>query len=52
MIIQGWKVQKQIFIKHKAKLYTTVCYFVMKIGRNKNENCHGTNKERKRNEGL
>ena len=33
MFIQGRKEQKQVVIKHKAKTYTAVLYFAMKIGR-------------------
>ena len=33
MILQGWKEQKQVFIKHKTKIHTKVCYFAMKIAR-------------------
>ena len=33
MIIQGWKEQKQVVIKHKTKIYIAVRYFAMKIGR-------------------
>jgi len=33
MIIQGLKEQKQVVIKHKAKINTAVRYFAMKIGR-------------------
>ena len=33
MIIQGWKEQKQVVIKHKTKVYTAVRYFAMKIER-------------------
>ena len=32
MIIQGRKEQKQIVLEHKAKIYTAVRYFAMKIG--------------------
>ena len=31
MIIQGWKEQDQVVIKHKTKIYTAVRYFAMKI---------------------
>ena len=33
MIIQERKEQKKVIIKHKTKIYTTVRYFAMKIGR-------------------
>ena len=33
MNIQGLKEQKQVVIEHKAKIYTAVSYFAMKIGR-------------------
>ena len=33
MIIQGLKEEKHVVIKHKAKIYTAVLYFAMKIGR-------------------
>jgi len=33
VIIQGRKEQKQAVVKHKAKIYTAVRYFAMKIGR-------------------
>ena len=33
MIIQGWKEQKQVFIKHKSKINAAVRYVAMKIGR-------------------
>ena len=41
MIIQVWKEQKQVVIQQKAKIYTTVRYFAMKMG------ADSTNKERK-----
>ena len=31
MIIKRWKEQEQVVMKHRAKIYTEVCYFVMKI---------------------
>ena len=33
MIIQGRQEQKQVAINLKAKMYTAVHYFAMKIGR-------------------
>ena len=33
MIIQGRKEQIQVVIEHKAKIYSAVHYFAMKIGR-------------------
>ena len=33
MIIQGRKELERVVIKHKAKIYTAVRYFAMKIGR-------------------
>ena len=33
MIIQGWKEQEEVVIDHKAKTYTAVRYFAMKIRR-------------------
>ena len=32
MTIQGQKEQEQVVIEHKAKMYTAVLYFVMRIG--------------------
>jgi len=40
MIIQGWKEQKQVVIKHRLN-YTGVCYFAINIG------CKSINNERK-----
>ena len=33
MIIKGRKEQKQVVIKHEAKIYVAVRYFAMKIRR-------------------
>ena len=41
MIIQGRKEQKQVAIKHKAKIYTEVYYFALELVVN------STEKERK-----
>jgi len=41
MIIQRRKEQKQVVIKHKAKIYTKACYFSLGMA------VHSTNKERK-----
>ena len=31
--MQGWKEHRQVVIEHKAKIYTGVRYFAMKIRR-------------------
>ena len=33
MIIKRWKEQKQVVIKHRAKMYTEALYFALNIGR-------------------
>ena len=37
MIIQRRKDQKEVFIKHKTKICTSVRYFAIKVGRKKYE---------------
>ena len=33
MIIKQWKEQKQVVIKHRAKIYTETLYFALNIER-------------------
>ena len=33
MIIEGWKEQEQVVIKHRAKIYAEERYFAIKINR-------------------
>jgi len=33
MIIKRWREEKQVVIKHSAKIYTEALYFALNIGR-------------------